>query len=75
MIRALGGTVTVTEDGLLIDGTGKLGSGTVDPANDHRIAMSAATAASICTGDVVIPDAQCTQKSYPGFFEDLDNLR
>ena len=75
MIRALGGTVTVTEDGLLIDGTGKLGSGTADPANDHRIAMSAATAASICTGDVVIPDAQCTQKSYPGFFEDLDNLR
>jgi len=36
--------------------------------------MSAATAASICSGDVVIPEAQCTDKSYPGFFEDLGRL-
>ena len=74
MIRALGGDVDVTEDGLIINGTGKLGSGTVDAVNDHRIAMSAATAASICSGDVVIPEAQCTDKSYPGFFEDLGKL-
>ena len=71
MIRALGGDVRVTEDGLEIMGTGRLGSGTIDAVNDHRIAMSAATAAGICSGDVVIPDAQCADKSYPGFFEDL----
>lgn len=74
MIRALGGDVDVTGDGLIINGTGKLVSGTVDAVNDHRIAMSAATAASICTGEVVIPGAQCTDKSYPGFFEDLGRL-
>ena len=74
MIRALGGEVNVTDDGLEIFGTGSLAGGTVDTAGDHRIAMSAATAAGICTGDVVIPGAGCADKSYPGFFEDLCDL-
>ncbi|MCR5521814.1 MAG: 3-phosphoshikimate 1-carboxyvinyltransferase [Lachnospiraceae bacterium] len=74
MIRALGGSVTVTDDGLIISGTGSLIGGTVDTVNDHRIAMSAATAAGICTVDVKIPDAQCADKSYPGFFDDLESL-
>ncbi|MCR5830326.1 MAG: 3-phosphoshikimate 1-carboxyvinyltransferase [Lachnospiraceae bacterium] len=75
MIRALGGDVRVTEDGLEILGTGSLKGGTVDAANDHRIAMSAATAASICTGEVIIPGSQCADKSYPGFFDDLESLK
>jgi len=74
MIKALGGNAVITEDGLMIFGDGALNGGTVDAANDHRIAMSAATAASICKGDVVIPGAECSQKSYPGFFEDLNRL-
>jgi len=75
MITALGGNVKVTADGLEINGTGCLKGGTVNVANDHRIAMSAATAACICENEVVIPDAQCADKSYPGFFDDLEKLK
>ena len=61
-------------DGLLIKGTGTLTGGTVDPYKDHRIAMSAAVAAAICRDPVVIKDAECAGKSYPGFYQDLEQL-
>ncbi len=75
MIRSLGGEAEVTEDGLVIYGTGSLVGGKVDTFNDHRIAMSAATAAGICRSDVIIPGASCADKSYPGFFNVLNNLQ
>ena len=74
MLTALGGTVTETDDGLIIQGTGSLTGGTVNPENDHRIAMAAAVAAGICTGDVTIEDAQCVAKSFPAFFEVWETL-
>jgi 3-phosphoshikimate 1-carboxyvinyltransferase len=39
-------------------------------ANDHRIAMAAAIAATVAMGPVTILGAECVQKSYPGFWED-----
>ena len=48
---------------------GPLAGGTVDSANDHRIAMAAAIAATACTGPVTIRGAECVQKSYPDFWE------
>ena len=74
LIRALGGEAEETADGLLIHGTGHLQGGTIDPANDHRIAMAAAVAASICTGEVRIQNSACVGKSYPAFFEDFETL-
>lgn len=74
MIRDLGGIAEPTEDGLIITGQSSISGGTINPENDHRIAMAAAVAASICTGDVNIPGAECAQKSYPGFWDDLDKL-
>ena len=74
MIKALGGEIVVTDDGLEIFGKGFLEGGTVDTVNDHRIAMSAATAAGICRGTVTVPDAECADKSYPGFFDDLEAM-
>ena len=41
----------------------------MDSANDHRIAMAAAIAATGCTGPVTIRGAECVQKSYPDFWE------
>ena len=41
---------------------------------DHRIAMAAAVAATRASGPVVIDNAECCAKSYPGFFEVLDSL-
>ena len=72
MLTALGGTVTVTEDSLAIDGTGTLRGGTVDACNDHRIAMAAAVAALICEQEVTILGAEAVNKSYPCFFEKFE---
>ncbi len=75
MIRSLGGEAEETEDGILIHGTGRLRGGTADPASDHRIAMAAAIAASVCEEPVRILDSECVGKSYPRFFEDLESLQ
>ena len=75
LITALGGNVEEMEDGLIIHGTGTLEGGTVDSCNDHRIAMSAGVAASICRKDVTILGAECVSKSYPSFWEDLEEMK
>lgn len=74
MINNLGGRCFEKEDSLIIEGAGVLTGGEVDACNDHRIAMSAAIAACICEHPVVIKGAQAVEKSYPGFFEDLQSL-
>ena len=74
MLRTLGGIVTETADGLLIQGRPQLDSGTADPSGDHRIAMAAAVAACGCTGSVQILTPRCVAKSYPGFWKDLELL-
>ena len=73
-LAALGASVAETDDGLVIQGTGELGPGEVDAANDHRIAMMAAIAATRATGPVTIRGAECVAKSYPTFFDDLRQL-
>lgn len=73
MLRALGVFCEETPDGLRIRGS-KLKSGRIDSCNDHRIAMSAAVAACACEGEVTVLGAQAAEKSYPGFFRDLQTL-
>ena len=73
MIIALGGTAESDAETLTVQGTG-LHGGTVDAQNDHRIAMAAAIAATVCTRDVIILGAQCVEKSYPHFFEEYRKL-
>ena len=71
LIGDLGGNAEELPEGLIIHGTGALRGGTVDPCNDHRIAMSAAVAACMCTEWVTVLDAQCVQKSYHSFWGEL----
>lgn len=71
LIRALAGKAEELPDGLVIHGTGALAGGMADPCGDHRIAMSAAVAACLCTGPVTVQNARCVQKSYPAFWEDF----
>ena len=73
-VNALGGTCETTDDGLVIEGADRLAGGTVDAANDHRIAMMASVLATRCDGPVTIIGAQCVAKSYPAFFEDYASL-
>ncbi len=70
MITALGGRAETNQNTLKIYGTGLTG-GTVDCMNDHRIAMSAAIASTVCSNPVILLGAQCVEKSYPGFFEEF----
>jgi 3-phosphoshikimate 1-carboxyvinyltransferase len=68
MITAFGGSAEADETTLTIHGTG-LNGGTVDCRNDHRIAMSAAIAATVCRENVTLLGAECVAKSYPDFFK------
>ena len=72
LLRALGGSVEEHPDGLTIRGAA-LTDGTVDAANDHRIAMSAAIAAIRCA--VTVEGIECVRKSYPRFWEDYTALK
>ena len=73
ILESLGGKAEATEDTLIIYGTGLRG-GTVDSVNDHRIAMSAAIAATVCKEPVTIVGAECVGKSYPRFWAEYARL-
>ena len=73
MVTALGGKAEATDDTLTVYGTGLTG-GTVDSVNDHRIAMSAAIASTVCTSPVTILGAEAVNKSYPHFWDEFTRL-
>jgi len=73
MLQALGGNAQATESTLTVYGTGLTG-GTVDSANDHRIAMAAAVASTVCVAPVTILGSECVKKSYPKFWEEFNRL-
>ncbi len=73
LLTALGGTWKLGENSMTVYPS-DLKGGIVDSKHDHRIAMAAAIAATVCTGPVTILDAQCVQKSYPGFWDDFVKL-
>ena len=68
MLENLGCKVDSTENTLTVHSTGLTG-GCVNSFGDHRIAMSAAIAATICEKPVTILGAECVKKSYPKFWE------
>ncbi len=74
MICALGGDARIEGDTLIVRGGKPLRGGTVDSANDHRIAMSAAVAALLCTDGAELQGAEAVEKSYPAFWADYDRL-
>lgn len=73
MLRALGGRAEADDTTLTVY-PGPFTGGTVDPCNDHRIAISAAIAATVCQTPVTIPGAECVRKSYPQFWEEYRTL-
>lgn len=75
LLRALGASVDEEPEGLVIHGGAPLTGGTVDPWGDHRIAMSAAVAASLCREPVTVLSSECTEKSYPDFWRHLAQLK
>ena len=75
VLRALGADIAELPDGLRIAGQDRLkGGAAVDSFNDHRIAMMAAVAATVCAAPVTVLGAECVRKSYPGFWDDYKAL-
>ena len=72
-LRKLGARVDELPDGLRIT-PAVLRAAEIDTYHDHRMAMSLALVGLQIPG-VVIRDPQCTQKTYPNFFDDLERLR
>lgn len=72
-LNALGADIEELSEGLIIHGShGRLRGGRTDSWNDHRIAMMAAVASLICEDKVQLTGAQAVNKSYPEFFEVLE---
>jgi len=74
MLRTLGVPTEETEDSLTVRGVPAFSGGTVDGANDHRIVMAAAVAATVSTAPVTILGAEAVRKSYPSFWEEYKRL-
>ena len=47
---------------------------TLSSHNDHRIAMAAAIATTVCTEPVTILGAEAVNKSYPSFWKEYQRL-
>ena len=70
VLNSIGANIVQLPDGLIINGVPQLSGGTaVDCRDDHRIAMMAAAAATVCREPVVIRGAECVGKSYPDFWK------
>lgn len=72
VLAGLGADITELAEGLEILGTGRLAGGSADSWGDHRIAMMAAIASLICDEPVTITGSQAVKKSYPEFFDVLE---
>jgi 3-phosphoshikimate 1-carboxyvinyltransferase len=73
-LKALGGGVEPTEDGMVIEGSGGLTGGMIDSHGDHRIAMLGAIAGLASKEGVEVDGMDAAAISYPGFEADLAAL-
>jgi len=73
-LKKMGAEIVVDKDGLTIKGPCTMHGTTIDPHNDHRIAMACAVAALGASGKTKIRNSECVKKSYPTFFNDLRSL-
>lgn len=70
----MGVEINFQDDVMLIRG-GPVKGATVHSRHDHRIAMACAVAALGADGDTLIDEAEAVNKSYPKFWEHLQQLQ
>jgi 3-phosphoshikimate 1-carboxyvinyltransferase len=71
--RKLGSHIEEMDDGLIIPGGERLSGTTVDPHNDHRLAMSLAVIGLRVQG-ISVKNETCVNKSFPQFWDFWDQL-
>lgn len=75
VLTALGAQIEEHPDSLTIHGVSALeGGAEVSSWNDHRIAMMAAMAATVCRHPITLTGAESVRKSYPAFWADYCRL-
>jgi 3-phosphoshikimate 1-carboxyvinyltransferase len=70
----LGVKVEIEDDTMLVHGIAELKGGQVDAHHDHRIAMSLAMLGTFSKEEIRIEGGDTVRKSYPGFWDDLENV-
>ena len=73
-LQAMGGKITPTDDGFIIEGGAPLHATRIETFHDHRIAMSFAVANLVADGENTYDKPEVVCISYPGFYEDLNQL-
>lgn len=73
-LKKLGANIEATEDGMIIHGKTRLVASSVDSHGDHRIGMMLGIASCIATGEMTINNSDAVRVSYPGFFDQLNEL-
>lgn len=73
-LSAMGVNIEGTDDGMIIRGGRPLHGARIDSRLDHRIAMSFTIAGLAAEGETEILRDACVAISYPGFYNDLNQL-
>lgn len=74
-LRAVGGRVEETPDGLVVEGPSDLSGGTIDARGDHRIAMAFAVAGLVASANVRVEGWSSVETSFPGFLDVLGHAQ
>jgi 3-phosphoshikimate 1-carboxyvinyltransferase len=72
--KKMGIEIDLQDDNMIIKGGTGITGAAVDSHNDHRIAMACAVLALKASEPVTINHAEAVDKSYPGFYNDIQKL-
>jgi len=70
----LGARVESRQDGMVIEGAGRLSGGVCQSHGDHRLAMALAVAGALAQGETTVLGADAAAVSYPDFWLHLAQL-
>ena len=73
-LRRLGAKIEARQDGMVIQGTGRLKGAACQSHCDHRLAMALAVAGSLADGETTVHGAEAAAVSYPDFWQHLAQL-
>ena len=73
-LRQMGAKLEERADGFVMRGPQRLRGARLDSHDDHRIAMSLATAGLLAEGATLIDGADCARDSFPGFAATMAGL-
>lgn len=74
-LAALGARVEVSGDDIAIEGPTPLAGAATESLDDHRLAMTFAIAGLVAAGETAIVAPGSASISYPGFFQQLEEVR